>query len=81
MPLNILLLQSYMEIYQQDELPEPKTMLRATAEANNLAALEAAKEKYIEEMDKVCHFETHSFSLCDLISLSLSLSLSFSLFT
>ena len=67
-------LQSYMKIYQQNELPEPKTMLRATAEANNLAA---AQEKYVEEMDKVCDFQTHSPSLYHSLYLSLSLSLSF----
>ena len=67
-----------MEIYQQDELPEPKTMLRATAEANNLAALAAAQEKYVEEMDKVCDFQTHSLSL--FLSHILSFTLSVSLF-
>ena len=59
MSLNILLFQSYMKMYQQDELPEPKTMLRATAEANNLAALGAAQEKYVEEKDKVSYFQAH----------------------
>jgi len=44
--------KSYVEIYQQDTLPEPMTMLRATAEANNLSALASAQEKYIEHMDK-----------------------------
>ena len=49
--------QSYVEIYQQDTLPEPMTMLRATAEANNLSALASAQEKYTEHMDKVrCPF-------------------------
>ena len=42
-----------MEIYQQDTLPEPMTMLRATAEANNLSALASAQEKYTENMEKV----------------------------
>ena len=42
-----------MAIYQQDNMPEPKTMLRATAEANNLAALASAQELYATEMDKV----------------------------
>ena len=50
---NFLAHQSYVEIYQQDTLPEPMTMLRATAEANNLSALASAQEKYVENMDKV----------------------------
>lgn len=29
----------YMKMYQGDALPEPKSMLLATAEANNLAAV------------------------------------------
>ncbi|XP_063691875.1 atlastin-1-like isoform X1 [Bolinopsis microptera] len=44
--------KSYVEIYQQDTLPEPMTMLRATAEANNLSALASAQEKYTENMEK-----------------------------
>ena len=31
--------KSYMKMYQGDSLPEPKSMLLATAEANNLAAV------------------------------------------
>ncbi|XP_072016798.1 atlastin-1-like [Amphiura filiformis] len=46
--------KAYMKIYQGNELPEPKTMLRATAEANNLAAVADAKEKYIKTMEQVC---------------------------
>ena len=70
-------LQSYVKIYQKGELPEPMTMLRATAEANNLAALAAAKEKYVEEMRKVGYFQTHSLSFTLSLSLSLCLTLSF----
>lgn len=45
---------SYVNIYQGDELPEPKTMLVATAEANNLTAVAAAKEMYQQVMEEVC---------------------------
>jgi len=45
---------SYMNIYKGDELPEPKTMLVATAEANNLTAVAAAKELYMNLMEDVC---------------------------
>ncbi|XP_073994590.1 atlastin-like isoform X2 [Rhodnius prolixus] len=46
--------KSYINIYSGDELPEPKSMLVATAEANNLAAVAAAKETYHSRMENVC---------------------------
>lgn len=46
--------KSYMKIYKGDELPEPKSMLVATAEANNLTAVAEAKENYIKSMENVC---------------------------
>nr|CAD7575275.1 unnamed protein product [Timema californicum] len=46
--------KSYLEIYKGDELPEPKSMLAATAEANNLAAVAAARETYVNLMEGVC---------------------------
>lgn len=46
--------KSYMTVYSGDELPEPKSMLVATAEANNLAAVAAAKETYHSQMENVC---------------------------
>ncbi|XP_063957643.1 atlastin-2-like isoform X2 [Lytechinus pictus] len=46
--------KAYINIYQGDELPEPKTMLQATAEANNLAAVASAKDKYTKDMEQVC---------------------------
>jgi len=46
--------QSYMAIYKGDELPEPKSMLEATAEANNLSAVAGAKEMYSSQMEFVC---------------------------
>lgn len=45
---------SYVNIYKGDELPEPKTMLVATAEANNLTAVAAAKEIYQQMMEEIC---------------------------
>lgn len=35
--------KSYLNLFSGDELPEPKSMLVATAEANNLSAVAAAK--------------------------------------
>ena len=46
--------QSYMTIYKGDELPEPKSMLVATAEANHLTAVASAKELYNQLMEDVC---------------------------
>ncbi|XP_049878146.1 atlastin isoform X1 [Pectinophora gossypiella] len=46
--------KSYMNIYKGNELPEPKSMLVATAEANNLTAVAEAKEVYTLLMEEVC---------------------------
>uniref|UniRef100_A0A1B0D1J0 Uncharacterized protein n=1 Tax=Phlebotomus papatasi TaxID=29031 RepID=A0A1B0D1J0_PHLPP len=42
---------SYMNIYKGSELPEPKSMLVATAEANNLTAVAEAKDLYVNLME------------------------------
>ncbi|KAJ8361441.1 hypothetical protein SKAU_G00179660 [Synaphobranchus kaupii] len=46
--------KAYMKIYQGEELPHPKSMLQATAEANNLTAVAGAKESYSRNMEQVC---------------------------
>ncbi|XP_035264957.1 atlastin-3 [Anguilla anguilla] len=46
--------KAYIKIYQGEDLPHPKSMLQATAEANNLAAVAAAKDLYYKNMEKVC---------------------------
>uniref|UniRef100_A0A671UN18 Atlastin 3 n=1 Tax=Sparus aurata TaxID=8175 RepID=A0A671UN18_SPAAU len=46
--------KAYIKIYQGEDLPQPKTMLMATAEANNLAAVASAKDQYYKNMEKVC---------------------------
>ncbi|XP_068895871.1 atlastin isoform X2 [Tenebrio molitor] len=46
--------KSYMQIYKGNELPEPKSMLVATAEANNLSAVADAKETYVGLMEEIC---------------------------
>ncbi|XP_062904670.1 atlastin-1 isoform X1 [Mobula hypostoma] len=46
--------KAYIKIYQGEELPHPKSMLQATAEANNLAAVAAAKDLYSKKMEEVC---------------------------
>ncbi|GAA6219063.1 atlastin-2-like isoform X2 [Lates japonicus] len=46
--------KAYMKIYQGEELPHPKSMLQATAEANNLAAVAGAKDVYNKSMEQVC---------------------------
>ncbi|KAK0140134.1 Atlastin-3 [Merluccius polli] len=46
--------KAYIKIYQGEDLPHPKSMLQATAEANNLAAVATAKDQYYKNMEKVC---------------------------
>jgi atlastin len=46
--------KAYTAIYKGNELPEPKSMLEATAEANNLSAVSAAKDSYTQSMEEVC---------------------------
>lgn len=46
--------KAYIKIYQGEELPHPKTMLQATAEANNLTAVAGAKDLYSKKMEQVC---------------------------
>ena len=48
--------KAYMKIFQGQDLPEPKSMLLATAEANNLAAVASAKVVYQRKMEQVCFF-------------------------
>ncbi|XP_056650229.1 atlastin-2 isoform X2 [Monodelphis domestica] len=46
--------KAYIKIYQGEELPHPKSMLQATAEANNLAAVAGARDSYSKNMEQVC---------------------------
>uniref|UniRef100_T1H2D5 GB1/RHD3-type G domain-containing protein n=1 Tax=Megaselia scalaris TaxID=36166 RepID=T1H2D5_MEGSC len=46
--------KSYITIYDGNDMPEPKSMLVATAEANNLTAVAEAKALYHHQMDEVC---------------------------
>ncbi|KAF6202674.1 hypothetical protein GE061_003074 [Apolygus lucorum] len=46
--------QSYVSAFSGEELPEPKSLLAATAEANNLSAVSAAKEIYSTQMEEIC---------------------------
>ncbi|XP_071962979.1 atlastin-2-like [Antedon mediterranea] len=46
--------KAYIKIYQGDELPEPMSMLNATAEANNLSAVANAKDDYVNQMEEIC---------------------------
>ncbi|XP_072840496.1 atlastin-3 isoform X1 [Pogona vitticeps] len=46
--------KAYIKIYQGEDLPHPKSMLLATAEANNLAAVASAKDMYYTNMEKLC---------------------------
>lgn len=46
--------RAYVAIFQGDEMPQPKSMLEATSEANNLASLSEAKDSYVNGMESVC---------------------------
>ncbi|XP_017778827.1 PREDICTED: atlastin-like [Nicrophorus vespilloides] len=46
--------KSYLNICSGNKLPEPKSVLVATAEANNLSAVADAKDVYIALMEDVC---------------------------
>ncbi|KAK7139834.1 hypothetical protein R3I94_012467 [Phoxinus phoxinus] len=46
--------KAYIKIYQGEELPHPKSMVQATAEANNLTAVAGAKDTYNRAMEQVC---------------------------
>ncbi|XP_053304654.1 atlastin-3 [Spea bombifrons] len=46
--------KAYIKIYQGEDLPHPKSMLQATAEANNLAAVASAKDLYNSSMEQIC---------------------------
>ncbi|CAL8298922.1 unnamed protein product [Merluccius merluccius] len=46
--------KAYIKIYQGEELPHPKSMLQATAEANNLTAVAGAKDMYGKSMETIC---------------------------
>uniref|UniRef100_A0AC34FK79 GB1/RHD3-type G domain-containing protein n=1 Tax=Panagrolaimus sp. ES5 TaxID=591445 RepID=A0AC34FK79_9BILA len=48
----------YITIFQGENMPEPKSMLQATSEANNLAAVSSAKALYVREMEEVCGGDT-----------------------
>lgn len=50
--------KAYMKIFQGEELPQPKSMLLATAEANNLAALAISKDSYSKQMEHLCGGDT-----------------------
>lgn len=70
--------RAYVNVFGGNELPEPKTMLEATAEANNLAAVAVARDFYTREMEKLCggdqpyvsprELQTHHVRFKDLVS-------------
>ncbi|KAL5235056.1 hypothetical protein ACI65C_002466 [Semiaphis heraclei] len=46
--------KAYIKLFTGAELPEPKSMLVTTAEANNLSAVASAREIYRQTMDTIC---------------------------
>ena len=43
--------QRYLEIFNGDEIPEPKSIFNTTAEVTNLHALNSSREAYVERME------------------------------
>ena len=43
-------------------MPEPKSMLEVTIEANNLVSLASAKELYLASMESLCGGEKYDFA-------------------
>ncbi|CAI2350226.1 unnamed protein product [Caenorhabditis sp. 36 PRJEB53466] len=58
--------KAYIRIFQGQDLPEPKSMLMATAEANNLAAVASARAVYVRMMEEVCGGDTPYMSTKEL---------------
>ncbi|VDN51828.1 unnamed protein product [Dracunculus medinensis] len=58
--------KAYVTIFQGEDLPEPKSMLMATAEANNLAAVSTSKAHYVKQMEEVCGGDAPYLSSNDL---------------
>uniref|UniRef100_A0A8R1XZ02 GB1/RHD3-type G domain-containing protein n=1 Tax=Onchocerca volvulus TaxID=6282 RepID=A0A8R1XZ02_ONCVO len=58
--------RAYMAIFQGEDLPEPKSMLMATAEANNLAAVSTSKAHYVRRMEDICGGDAPYMSSADL---------------
>lgn len=46
--------KAYINVFAGESMPEPKSMLEATAEANNLAAVATAKDSYLSSMEELC---------------------------
>lgn len=53
---NIDEFQSYMTIFNSDDLPEPKTILEAAVDAMNISYEQKAKEAYEKFMSSVVNF-------------------------
>ncbi|ELT97037.1 hypothetical protein CAPTEDRAFT_144428, partial [Capitella teleta] len=58
--------KAYIEIYKGDKIPEPVTVLEATAKVNNLAAVDKAKKMYAVKMEAVCQQYVEPDALTDI---------------
>ena len=46
--------KAYSAVHKDGNLPEPKSMFEATAEANNLSAVASSRDMYLNLMEDVC---------------------------
>lgn len=44
----------YFNTFKDKEIPEPKSIMEATSEANNYIAVTSAKNVYLKEMEEIC---------------------------
>jgi len=44
----------YFNTFKDKEIPEPKSIMEATSEANNHIAVQSAKNLYLQEMEEIC---------------------------
>jgi len=47
-------IKTYMDILKGDDMPEPKSLLQVTIEANNLASKASASDLYMDNMEEFC---------------------------
>ncbi|XP_051900992.1 atlastin-2-like [Pristis pectinata] len=47
-------IKAYVKIFQGEDLPHPRSILEATAEANNRAAISVARDYYQQAMEELC---------------------------
>jgi len=58
--------ESYAKVFSGESLPEPRSLLTTTIEANNLSAIAVAQQVYVSRMQEVCGGEMPFISTVEL---------------